>query len=151
MAKENGELKVESAAFIPNGPIPEKYTCEGNNISPPLKISGIPAGSVSLAIIVDDPDAPSGVFVHWLAWNIDPGLINLPEGADLPSQGKNDFRVNAYNGPCPPPGKPHRYFFKVYALDQKLSLPEGSTKQDLLDAIEGHVLGKGELIGTYQR
>jgi len=145
------ELTIESSAFNPHEPIPKKYSCEGEDVSPPLVIFNSPGDTASFAIIVDDPDAPSGDFVHWVAWNINADQTTLGEGASVASQGRNDFGVNTYRGPCPPPGKLHRYYFKVYALDTILSIPEGSTNQDLLDAMEGHILAKGELLGTFQR
>lgn len=151
MASENIEMKIESPAFASNEPIPSKFSCEGADVSPPLSIAGIPATAVSLAIIVDDPDAPMGTFVHWVAWNIDAVTTTLGEGFEVSAQGRNDFGESRYRGPCPPPGKPHRYFFKIYALDTSLDLPEGTTKEHLLSAMEGHILGQGELIGTYQR
>jgi Raf kinase inhibitor-like YbhB/YbcL family protein len=149
---EMSTLRILSPAFKQNDPIPKKYSCEGEDISPPLSIKGSPSsGVVSYAIIVDDPDAPMGVFDHWIAWNIAPDKIDFEEGVKVPAEGKNGFGVNKYRGPCPPPGKPHRYFFKVYALDQKIGLLPGSSKEDLIKAMNGHILAQGELIGTFQR
>ena len=150
MAEEIPELKIESSAFKHNEPIPKKYTCDGDDVSPPLKISNTPIPLVTFAIIVEDPDAPLGDFVHWVAWNIDPKKNSIEEGVSNSAQGRNDFGVNKYRGPCPPKGKPHRYIFKVYALDVVLIIPEGSSKQDLLDAMDGHIRAKGELIGTFE-
>lgn len=151
MAKEISTLKVESSVFKHNERIPKKYTCEGEDVSPPLQISNTPIPFVSYAIIVDDPDAPLGDFVHWVAWNIDPAKSSLEEGAKISFQGRNDFGETNYRGPCPPSGKPHRYFFRIYALDAMLTIPIGSTKHELLEAMEGHIRAKGELIGTFER
>jgi Raf kinase inhibitor-like YbhB/YbcL family protein len=144
-------MKIESSAFQNQQPIPRKYTCEGTDVSPPLTFSGIPAGTQSLALIVDDPDAPMGTFDHWIVWDIPANSTALAEGARVPKQGTNHFREKRYRGPCPPPGKPHRYFFKLYALDTMLDLEEGASKEELEASIKGHILGKAELIGTYQR
>lgn len=144
-------MEIKSPAFEHQQFIPKKYTCEGEDLSPPLVFKSIPEKTVSLAIIIDDPDAPGGTFDHWIAWNLSPHTTTLDENAKVPMQGKNGFKVNRYRGPCPPPGKPHRYFIRVYALDTKLNLPEGSSKKNVLDAMEGHILGKGELIGIYKR
>lgn len=144
-------MKLKSSAFENEQPIPQKYTCQGEDVSPPLIIEGAPQGTESLVLIVDDPDAPNGTFDHWLAWNIPPSTANLPEGAQVPKQGKNHFGKNLYKGPCPPLGAPHHYHFKVYALDILLDLPDGSSKKQLEFAMKNHILAKGELIGTYQR
>lgn len=144
-------LKIESSAFKNKEKIPAKYTCEGKDLSPPLQIGNIPQKAKSLAIIVDDPDAPSGTFDHWVAWNLPPTTKELAEGASVPSEGVNGFGANRYRGPCPPPGKPHRYFFKVYALDTMLELEAGSPKAALENAMKGHILSQGELVGLYQR
>lgn len=144
-------MKISSPAFEHQQPIPKKYTCSGTDVSPPLVFSDVPKGTKSFALIVDDPDAPSGTFVHWLAWNIKGDSTGLAEGATIPNQGKNGYKENRYKGPCPPPGNTHRYFFKLYALDNLLTLPDGSLKTQLESAIEGHILGKAELIGTFQR
>lgn len=143
-------MQIESPAFEANQIIPKKFTCDGEDLSPPLNIQDIPKGAKSLVLIVDDPDAPRGTFTHWLAWNIDPSSSSLPEGASVPSQGRNDFGELDYRGPCPPKGE-HRYFFKLYALDTKLDLASGSSKKQLEDAMKGHIIGKAELIGLYQR
>jgi len=144
-------MEIASPAFEHQQMIPQKYTCDGENVSPPLFFKNIPEKTQSLSLIIEDPDAPKGVIDHWIVWNLAGTTKLLEEGAEVPKQGINGYNVNHYRGPCPPPGKPHRYFFKVYALDITLNLPEGSTKKNLLDAMEGHILGKGELIGIYQR
>jgi Raf kinase inhibitor-like YbhB/YbcL family protein len=151
-------LAVSSAAFREGEVIPAKYTCQGRDISPPLTWSEPPAGTQSLALIVDDPDAPGGVFNHWVIFKIPADSRELPEAvpaqAELPSgalQGKNDFGRIGYAGPCPPPGRPHRYQFTVYALDTSLDLTTGAAKKQLLTAMQGHVLARGELSGRYQR
>ncbi|MFQ5815484.1 MAG: YbhB/YbcL family Raf kinase inhibitor-like protein [Candidatus Hydrothermarchaeaceae archaeon] len=145
------QMEVSSSAFEHNQPIPGKYTCEGEDVSPPLAISGVPGEAKSLALVVDDPDAPMGVFDHWIAWNLEPDTRELSEGVHVETQGKNDFGELRYRGPCPPPGPMHHYRFKVYALDAMLDLPRGATKGQLEEAMEGHILAKGELVGTYKR
>jgi Raf kinase inhibitor-like YbhB/YbcL family protein len=140
-------LTVTSSAFKVNGEIPPKYTCNGINVSPPLEIKNIPGSAKSLALLVEDPDAPRGTWVHWVMWNIPPSLT-IREGAVPGVQGVNDFGVNLYGGPCPPSGT-HHYHFKVYALDTLLNLPEGSTKNDLEYALDNHILAYGELVGCY--
>lgn len=137
--------------------IPSKYTCDGENISPPLRFSHVPPEAKSLVLIVDDPDAPKGIFDHWIVWNLPPDLKELsedaPEFARLstpPLQGLNGFAKSYYLGPCPPDGR-HRYYFKLYALDSQLSLPEGSSKKEVEEAMQGHVLCQTELMGTYER
>lgn len=150
-AKEAGYkiLEVTSAAFGDNEDIPAKYTCEGINVNPPLDIGGFPGDVKCLAIIVDDPDAPRGTWVHWVMWNIPPAA-GIKEN-DVPGiQGMNDFQKNQYNGPCPPSGR-HRYFFKVYALDAMLDLTAGSGKSQLEKAMAGHIIAYGELMGWYSR
>lgn len=144
-------MKIESSAFVHGQTIPAKYTCTGKDVSPPISILEAPRETISFVIIMDDPDAPMGVFDHWLAWNIPGNTTGLSEGAKVPLQGRNGFRDTKYRGPCPPPGKPHRYFFKVYALDTLLKLPEGAGKRELETAMEGHILAKGELIGLFAR
>ena len=151
-------MNISSTAFTEGGMVPQKYTCDGTDISPPLKWDAVPAGTKSIAIISDDPDAPVGTWVHWVLYDIPADTRQLPE--DLPtesnvlgtaSQGQNDFRKLGYGGPAPPPGKAHRYFFKLYAVDAKTGLSASSTKEEVLDAIEGHVLAKTQLMGTYER
>lgn len=144
-------MKLKSSAFEHHQPIPKKYTCDGEDLSPPLQLSDIPSGTKSLALIVDDPDAPRGTFDHWIVWNIPPNTTSLPERFEGPKQGRNHFGDLRYRGPCPPPGKPHRYFFKVYALDTLVDVAKGSSKEQLEAAMEGHILSRAELVGTYQR
>lgn len=151
-------IEITSPAFGSEGAIPAKHTCDGADASPPLEWSGLPGGTKSLALICDDPDAPVGTWVHWVIYDIPPALSGLPEGVP-PSeitpqgakQGVNDFRRTGYGGPCPPLGGPHRYFFKLYALDIAPGLPPGASKTDLLRVMEGHILGEGALMGRYQR
>ena len=144
-----GLLKVSSPAFGPMEFIPPKYTCDGANINPPLEIAGIPEETASLALVVDDPDAPRGTWDHWIVWNIPP-QPRIGENTVPGTEGLNDFRQHHYGGPCPPSGV-HRYFFKIYALDTMLTLPVNARKSDLEKAMEDHVLAKGELVGKYQR
>jgi Raf kinase inhibitor-like YbhB/YbcL family protein len=144
------ELRVKSSAFEHNGLIPRKYTCDGEDVNPPLTIEGIPEGTQSLALVVDDPDAPMGTWDHWVVWNIPPASKEIKENSVPGVEGMNDFRRHSYGGPCPPGGT-HRYFFKVYALDAKLNLNANSRKKDLEKAMQGHVLAKGELVGRYSR
>ncbi len=144
------ELTIKSPSFNPNGQIPKKYTCDGESISPPITIEGIPKESKSLALVIDDPDAPSGTFDHWVVWNIPPSTAKVAENSVPGTEGLNGARQYGYTGPCPPSGT-HRYFFKVYALDTELSLGSKSTKRVLEKAIQGHVLARGELIGLYHR
>lgn len=142
-------LNISSPEFEANGFIPSRFTCDGANVNPPLDIHDIPPGAQSLALIMDDPDAPIRAWVHWVAWNI-PVSTHISEDTLLKEQGINDFRENKYGGPCPPYGI-HRYFFKVYALDAPLTLAPGMGKNELEKAIQGHVLGYGELVGRYKR
>jgi Raf kinase inhibitor-like YbhB/YbcL family protein len=147
-----GEFILTSSAFSHGEPIPARYSCEGENLSPPLSWSGWPEGTRSLALIVDDPDAPVGTFTHWLAWGIDPEAGGLEEGEAPPVEGRNDFGVTGYGGPCPPPGHgPHRYLFRLYALDSEVGLRAGASRQELERALEGHVLAVAELVGIYER
>ncbi len=143
------DIRITSPAFGQEGMIPEKYTCDGQKINPPLIISNIPAGTRSLALIVDDPDAPQGTFTHWLVWNIEP--IEMIEEDCIPGiEGINSSGKKGYTGPCPPSGM-HHYHFKVYALNEKLSLNTEAVKEMLLEAMKGHILGTGQLIGVYSR
>lgn len=142
-------MKITSPAFENNSNIPSKFTCEGQNINPELVIENIPAQAKSLALIVDDPDAPMKTWVHWVVYDM-PLLNNIKENSVPGKQGFNDFRRVNWGGPCPPTGT-HRYYFKVYALDKVLGLKEGIDKKALEKAMEGHVLGKAELIGLYKR
>ena len=145
---DNG-LQVRSVAFTHGGYIPPKYTCEGENVNPPLEISDLPENTQSLALIVEDPDAPRGTYDHWIAWNIPPGE-GISENSRPGIHGKNSFGNTEYGGPCPPSGS-HRYFFKVYALDSDLNIQAGSDKKILEEAMKGHILGSGELMGHYQK
>ncbi|MCD6422723.1 MAG: YbhB/YbcL family Raf kinase inhibitor-like protein [Elusimicrobia bacterium] len=150
--KENiQKFRIESPAFDNGGFIPVKYTADGENISPPLKISGTPQGTKSLALIVDDPDAPFGTWVHWVVFNISPNINFIPEGTQPQGlQGINDFKTLKYGGPSPPSGT-HRYFFKLYALDTVLNIPEGASKKEVEKAMEGHILAEAVLMGKYSR
>ncbi len=148
-------MKISSAAFENGEMIPIKYTCDGENISPPLRWEDIPSGTVSLTIICEDPDAPSKIWTHWLIFNIPPSLENLEEGIDTVHllengalQGLNDSGAIGYRGPCPPGGM-HRYYFRLYALDIKLELEPVVSKEMLLKSMQGHILGTGELMGIY--
>jgi hypothetical protein len=145
-------LTLTSPAFEDGGAIAAKYTCDSENSSPPLVIGSVPDKARSLALIVDDPDAPGGMWVHWVAWNIPPQTREIPENwlPDGASQGRNDWRRNKYGGPCPPSGT-HHYYFKLYALDTTLNLEPMATKADLELAMKGHVLASGQLMGTYQK
>lgn len=143
-------LTISSPAFTHKGNIPAQYTCDGTNISPVLQWSGAPAGTKSFALIVDDPDAPSKTYVHWVVFNIPATTTELAEGVRSVTCGTNDFGTKKYGGPCPPSGT-HHYHFKLYALDSMLDVSVGATKEDLLDAMQGHVLAQTELIGLYAR
>jgi len=143
------ELTVTSPAFENNKLIPSKYTCDGDDVNPALVIKGIPEGTKSLVLIVDDPDAPMGTWDRWIVWNIPPAN-NIEENSVPGTEGLNDFRKHSYGGPCPPSGT-HRYFFEVYALDTKLSLDPNSRRKDVENAIKDHILAKGELVGVYSR
>jgi len=150
-------LLLFSSAFEPGGFIPSMHTCDGADISPPLSWKNVPAAAKSLALICDDPDAPAGIWVHWVFYDLPANISGLPE--NIPpkkilengaKQGINDFRRIGYGGPCPPGGV-HRYFFKLYALDNFLGLPPGATKTELLKTMEGHILEQAELVGKYGR
>lgn len=144
-------MKLLSSAFANNQRIPDEYTCLGDNIPPPLEIKGVPSGALSLALIVDDPDAPHGTVDHWIAWNIPPTTTTINSMTRLGAQGKNSYGLDNYRGPCPPPGKPHRYFFKLYAVDILIQLPVGASKKEVEEAMKGHILAETQLIGTYSR
>jgi Raf kinase inhibitor-like YbhB/YbcL family protein len=151
-------IQLTSSAFTEGASIPTMYTCDGKDVSPPLKWSNVPEGTKSFALISDDPDAPVGTWVHWVIYDIPAEVTELPEAvpttetlANGAKQGRNDFKRIGYGGPCPPRGGPHRYFFKLYALDSQLGLKPGATKKELLKAMEGHILAEGQLMGTYQR
>jgi len=142
-------LTVTSPSFVEGAYIPSKFTCVGENINPEISVSGIPPEAKSLALIMDDPDAPSGDFVHWVMWNI-PITGHIAENSAPGEQGLNGRKENKYTGPCPPSGT-HHYHFKVYALDTKLDLVTGTNKATLLKAMEGHILSEGELIGLFKK
>jgi len=151
-------FKLSTTAFQPGADIPGKYTCSGADVSPGLNWSDPPAGTQSFALIADDPDAPVGTWVHWVAYDLPAGARQLPEGVPKMDeiagggvQGHNDFRKTGYGGPCPPPGKPHRYFFKLYALDSPLNLKPGATKKAVEQAMQGHILAQAEVMGRFQR
>lgn len=151
-------IEIKSSAFQEGGIIPRKHTCDGEDVSPALSWSGVPDGTRGLALICDDPDAPMGIWVHWVIYGIPADTTDLPEAVpaertvlESVKQGITDFRRIGYGGPCPPKGAPHRYFFKLYALDTDLALDSGITKKELLAAMEGHILAQGELMGRYGR
>ena len=151
-------ISVSSEAFGNGEMIPAEYTDDGKDVSPALSWSGIPQGTKSITLIMDDPDAPRGTFVHWLIYNIPADKGGLQKAIpvkntldDGSGQGKTDCGENGYCGPSPPPGKPHRYYFRVYALDTKLDLPPGASRSEVEKAMKGHILAKGELMGKYGR
>jgi Raf kinase inhibitor-like YbhB/YbcL family protein len=151
-------FELKSSAFQASRMIPKQYTCEGPDLSPALSWTDPPQGTRAFALIMDDPDAPMGTWVHWVLYDLPADTRELPEGVPTKEtlssgarQGTNDFRRVGYGGPCPPPGSPHRYFFKLYALDQMTGLKPRATKQQLLDAIKGHILGETQLMGQYKR
>jgi Raf kinase inhibitor-like YbhB/YbcL family protein len=142
-------IKVFSSAFEPNRTIPRKYTCDGENINPPLEFEGIPEEAESLVLIVDDPDAPMKPFTHWIVWNIEP-IAKIEEDSIPGVEGINDFRKIGYGGPCPPSGA-HRYFFRVYALNRQLELKAGAGRKELESEMIGHFIAEGELMGKYSK
>jgi Raf kinase inhibitor-like YbhB/YbcL family protein len=149
---------ISSTSFPNGGDIPKKFTCDGADVSPELSWTDAPPGTQGFALIADDPDAPAGTWTHWVLFDLPPTASSLAEGLnkidELPGgerQGRNDFRKIGYNGPCPPPGKPHRYFFKLYALNGKLNLKPGVSKQEVEQAMEGLVQAKAEWMGKYRR
>lgn len=149
---------LSSSAFAAGAEIPQQYTCTGADTSPALAWSGAPAKSASFALIMDDPDAPAGTWVHWVVWNVPANAHSLPEGVakreqldDGMRQGRNSFRKTGYNGPCPPGGATHRYFFRLYALDTKLDLATSANSSALEAAMKGHILGQAEYMGTFRR
>ena len=145
-------ITISSSAFSEGNVIPRLYTCDGEDLSPPLSWSGTPDDTQSLVMITDDPDAPAGTFVHWVLYDIPPGTTSLSEGViGVGTQGVNGFGRTSYGGPCPPRGGAHRYLFKVYALDSPLNLQSSATKAEVEKAMEGHVLAQGQLMGTYER
>lgn len=157
-------IRLESPAFEAGGTIPRKYTCDGEDLSPPLAWSGVPEAARSLVLICDDPDAPRGTWTHWVLYDLPAEVTGLPEGLPIEGtvpipaggaeqvarQGRNDFRKLGYGGPCPPSGS-HRYFFRLYALDTTTGPEPGATRQEVLKALAGHVLAQGELMGRYAR
>jgi Raf kinase inhibitor-like YbhB/YbcL family protein len=152
------QIQLSSTAFKDGQAIPVTYTCDGENISPPLSWASVPQAAQSQALIVDDPDAPAGTWVHWVVFNLSPKMNSLSEGASssgsqdtFGTAGVSSFRKSGYGGPCPPKGKPHRYFFKLYALDTMLGLKSGASKADVEKAMQGHILAQGQLMGTYGR
>jgi hypothetical protein len=157
-AEDTKSVKLISTAFASGKPIPIDYTCDGKDLSPPLSWTNVPPGTKSLALICEDPDAPGGIWTHWVLYGLPAETTQLPAGvgatASLPgggSQGLNSFNRIGYGGPCPPPGKTHRYFFRIYALDSTISLSPNADTKELSNALKGHVMGQGELIGTYRR
>jgi Raf kinase inhibitor-like YbhB/YbcL family protein len=151
------ELNIKSSAFEEGALIPEKYTCDGEDVSPPLSWTQPPKETKSMVLICDDPDAPMGTWVHWVLFGLSPDTLELAEGISREKevlggvkQGLNDFRKYGYGGPCPPGGT-HRYFFKLYALDTQVDLNAGATKNEVLNAIKGHILAEGKLMGCYSR
>jgi len=150
-AAGGAKMKITSSAFQEGGNIPSKFTCDGGDTSPPLQIAELPSGVKSLALVVDDPDAPGGLFTHWIVWNIPPQTNAIAEGsAPKGVHGTNDFGKSGYGGPCPPSGT-HRYYFKIFALDRELDLPPGTKRSQLDAALKGHVVAQGELMGRYSR
>jgi len=151
-------IELKTTSFTPGGFIPKRYTCEAADVSPALAWTDPPSGTQTFALIEDDPDAPSGTFVHWLVYDLPAGYRSLPEAlsgnSEMPDgvkQGTNDFSRTGYSGPCPPRGKPHRYFIRFYALDTRLNLPPAARRKELDAAMQGHILAQGELMGRFQR
>jgi len=158
LTKSLARFVITSPAFKSGEIIPKRYTCDGIDVSPPLSWSGFPAGTKSFVLIVEDPDAPGGIFTHWIVYNISSKITSLPEKVKRVErlgngilQGLNSFGKIGYNGPCPPHGSKHRYYFRIYALDCYIDLPPGATREEILKAIEGHVIGEAELLGYYER
>lgn len=144
-------MKITSLAFSNGGEIPSEFTCDSSDVSPPLTISDVPSNAKSLVLIMDDPDAPVGTWDHWVVFNISPATKEISKGTEPKGTGgRNSWGRTGYGGPCPPSGT-HRYFFKLYALDATLSLPEGSAKKDLEKAMQGHILAQAQLVGLYKR
>ena len=145
-------MKITSQAFQNGDAIPSRFTCEGEDINPPLEISDVPEGTKSLVLIVDDPDAPAGTWVHWLVWDIQPSTLIIPKGArGIGIEGTHDGRAVGYGGPCPPRGPSHTYRFKVYAMDRMLELRAGADKKMLAKEMEGHIIDMAEIDGEFQR
>lgn len=158
MMSISSKLILSSSAFESGSTIPKKYTCDGDDVSPELSWGEVPDGTDTFALIVDDPDAPGKVFTHWVLFNLPASTTGLEEGitaVDIlkkgASQGKNDLGQAGYTGPCPPPGKPHRYRFHIYALNTMLDMPSGVSKSAVLSAMKGHILGEAEIVGLYGR
>jgi Raf kinase inhibitor-like YbhB/YbcL family protein len=158
MMNEKSKLVLASSAFEPGSHIPQKYTCDGEDVSPELSWEGMPEETETFALIVDDPDAPGRVFTHWVVYNIPGSITGFEEGMSAfeivktgACQGKNDFGQTGYGGPCPPPGKAHHYHFRLYAVDGLLDLPSGVAKNTVLNAMKGHVLAETEIVGLYKR
>jgi Raf kinase inhibitor-like YbhB/YbcL family protein len=144
-------VELTSGSFSHGGEIPLRHTCDGDDVSPSLAWIDVPAEAGSLALLVDDPDAPGGSFTHWTAWGLDPAVGGLDEGEAAPLEGRSDFGTSGYRGPCPPPGKPHRYVFRLYALAGDLDLRPGASRRDFKRSLAGRTLATAELVGTYQR
>jgi len=148
----NMSIQLTSPAFDEGEPIPQQYTCDGADVSPALNWSGVPDGTQNLTLIVDDPDAPGKTWVHWVVYDLPADLDGLQEGSFAGGvQGSNDFGNTSYGGPCPPGSSAHRYFFKLYALDTQLDLDTGATKAQVEEAMQGHIIAQGQLMGTYSR
>jgi Raf kinase inhibitor-like YbhB/YbcL family protein len=151
LAAGGGKMKITSSAFQEGGNIPSKFTCDGADRNPALQMQDTPASAKCLVLIVDDPDAPGGLFTHWLVWNIDPKTTEIGEGSSPKGvPGENSFGKSGYGGPCPPSGT-HRYYFKIFALDRQLDLPAGAKRAQLDAAMKAHVIAQGELMGRYSR
>lgn len=151
LAAAGGRMTITSPAFHQGGDIPSKFTCDGRDTIPPLQITGVPVSAKTLVLIADDPDAPGGLFTHWLIWNIAPQTKSIAEGTSPKgTQGTNDFGKSGYGGPCPPSGA-HRYYFRIFALDRELALPSGAKRNQLNAAMKGHVIAQGELSGRYAK
>jgi Raf kinase inhibitor-like YbhB/YbcL family protein len=146
-------ITVTSTAFTEGGAVPRRYTCDGEDVSPPLAFAGVPANAAELVVLVEDPDAPHGTFTHWLMWGVSPHDTRLTAGAapQGATQGRNGFKKTGYGGPCPPKGTPHHYVFSVYATDKKLALPTDASPDDVRRALTGHTLAWGTLTGHYGR
>jgi Raf kinase inhibitor-like YbhB/YbcL family protein len=145
-------MELTSSAFDFGQLIPRRHTCEGDDLSPPLSWKELPEDASSLAVVVDDPDAPAGTFTHWLGWGLDPAAGGLPEGESMPAEGRNDFGEVGYRGPCPPPGHgPHRYFFRLHGLEHELELDSGADRAEFDRALSGRSVAIAELIGIYER
>ena len=151
-------IKIISPSFADGQSIPPKYTCDGENLSPRLSWDQVPQGAKTLTLICDDPDAPAGTWVHWVLYDLPAISKELPEAVEAKAelangtkQGRNDFKQIGYGGPCPPKGGPHRYYFKLYALDRQLDLRSGATAKEVQEAMNGHIVGEGKLMGTYKR